>query len=124
MSVNTEQEPFIHPNMDQSKHTIVEVHGQSGLKAFIRKIDERYLKPFLIYNYAKVVKDKEEDFAKLVHPETAEEENARSIIIRRGLRLSNEKPSAASPQQARKEAPIVTVEEVRSEEENESFAKE
>ena len=97
MSVNTEHEPFIHPNMDQSMNATVLAHRSSGLKAFIRRIDERYLKPFLIYNYKKVAQEKEEGFVKLVLPEPVEDENVKSIVIRKGLRLSNEKPSIVSP---------------------------
>ena len=66
-SVNSEHEAFLHPNMlgtsfDQSMHK----SGRMSFKHWIRHIDEKYLKPFFIYNYQAVKKEKKEEFIKLI----------------------------------------------------------
>ncbi len=86
MSVNSEHEAFLHPNM--MRPSLYEKFNDSDreidqgrkkkkktCKTYFRIFDEMIMKPLFIYNYQKVLQAKKNEFLMLILPDESEAES-------------------------------------------------
>ncbi len=62
-------EPFLHPNLDISDGMIENEKKPRRCKALFRRLDEGYLKPFLIFRYDTIREQRKEEFERLLNGE-------------------------------------------------------